>query len=246
MRGEVLDAAGNRIGKVRGGAYFSLSGSFRGRFIATREGVFLADSGKILGTLEGDTLYSPEDGTFLAAIKRSIFPARLVLLFLIALFFLSLTLALGYRFIPHTTGRLIDRAYTLSGDQSSYSLDIDIPAAFKDGEGELMAPGMRGEFLFTIKNGSSAALTCEFLLGEDNEAGIDMRYRLLQDGELISEEEYVPIEELLLTPNPLEAGETVLFELQWYWAHNDPVDTWVGENDAYYGIRMAFRAVPAE
>ena len=38
IRADVLDAAGNRIGKVRGGAFYSLEGAFFGRFVSMEEG----------------------------------------------------------------------------------------------------------------------------------------------------------------------------------------------------------------
>ena len=81
---------------------------------------------------------------------------------------------------------------------------------------------------------------------EENTAGSDMRSRLRQDGELISSEDLVHLGGLEHSSAYLSSDSTSAFVLEWYWSHNDPVDTWVGENGAYYAVGLAFRAVPAE
>ena len=43
----------------------------------------------------------------------------------------------------------------------------------------------------------------------------------------------------------IEANSSTVFELQWYWRDNDPVDTEAGENGAQYTLHIAFSAVVA-
>lgn len=246
IRADVLDAAGNRIGKVRGGAFYSLEGAFLGRFVSMEEGVFLAHEGEVLGVLDGDRVLSAREGEHLCTLRRNAWGVWLLFLTVAALFFACFTLGFAYRFFPASMSGITDFDYQLTGSGSEWNIDIDLPAAWGDAEGELIAPGMSGEYRFTIRNGSPVDVTGVFRFEEDNKAGIDMRFRLRQNGELISSEEFVPLDELELTPAYLSSDSTSAFVLEWYWSHNDPVDTWVGENGAYYAVELAFRAVPAE
>lgn len=246
IRADVLDAAGNRIGKVRGGAFYSLEGAFFGRFVSMEEGVFLAHEGEVLGVLDGDRVLSAREGEHLCTLRRNAWGVWLLFLTVAALFFACFTLGFAYRFFPASMSGITDFDYQLTGSGSEWNIDIDLPAAWGDAEGELIAPGMSGEYRFTIRNGSPVDVTGVFRFEEDNEAGIDMRFRLRQNGELISSEEFVPLDELELSSAYLSSDSTSAFVLEWYWSHNDPVDTWVGENGAYYAVELAFRAVPAE
>lgn len=246
IRADVLDAAGNRIGKVRGGAFYSLEGAFFGRFVSMEEGVFLAHEGEVLGVLDGDRVLSSREGEHLCTLRRNAWGVWLLFLTVAALFFACFTLGFAYRFFPASMSGITDFDYQLTGSGSEWNIDIDLPAAWGDAEGELIAPGMSGEYRFTIRNGSPVDVTGVFRFEEDNEAGIDMRFRLRQNGELISSEEFVPLDELELSSAYLSSDSTSAFVLEWYWSHNDPVDTWVGENGAYYAVELAFRAVPAE
>lgn len=246
IRADVLDAAGNRIGKVRGGAFYSLEGAFFGRFVSMEEGVFLAHEGEVLGVLDGDRVLSAREGEHLCTLRRNAWGVWLLFLTVAALFFACFTLGFAYRFFPASMSGITDFDYQLTGSGSEWNIDIDLPAAWGDAEGELIAPGMSGEYRFTIRNGSPVDVTGVFRFEEDNEAGIEMLYRLRQNGELISSEEFVPLDELELSSAYLSSDSTSAFVLEWYWSHNDPVDTWVGENGAYYAVGLAFRAVPAE
>lgn len=246
IRADVLDAAGNRIGKVRGGAFYSLEGAFFGRFVSMEEGVFLAHEGEVLGVLDGDRVLSAREGEHLCTLRRNAWGVWLLFLTVAALFFACFTLGFAYRFFPASMSGITDFDYQLTGSGSEWNIDIDLPAAWGDAEGELIAPGMSGEYRFTIRNGSPVDVTGVFRFEEDNKAGIDMRFRLRQNGELISSEEFVPLDELELSSAYLSSDSTSAFVLEWYWSHNDPVDTWVGENGAYYAVELAFRAVPAE
>lgn len=246
IRADVLDAAGNRIGKVRGGAFYSLEGAFFGRFVSMEEGIFLAHEGEVLGVLDGDRVLSAREGEHLCTLRRNAWGVWLLFLTVAALFFACFTLGFAYRFFPASMSGITDFDYQLTGSGSEWNIDIDLPAAWGDAEGELIAPGMSGEYRFTIRNGSPVDVTGVFLFEEDNKAGIDMRFRLRQNGELISSEEFVPLDELELSSAYLSSDSTSAFVLEWYWSHNDPVDTWVGENGAYYAVELAFRAVPAE
>ena len=246
IRADVLDAAGNRIGKVRGGAFYSLEGAFFGRFVSMEEGVFLAHEGEVLGVLDGDRVLSAREGEHLCTLRRNAWGVWLLFLTVAALFFACFTLGFAYRFVPASMSGITDFDYQLTGSGSEWNIDIDLPAAWGDAEGELIAPGMRGEYRFTIRNGSPVDVTGVFRFEEDNKAGIDMRFRLRQNGELISSEEFVPLDELELSSAYLSSDSTSAFVLEWYWSHNDPVDTWVGEHGAYYAVELAFRAVPAE
>lgn len=245
VRADILDAAGNRIGKVRGGAFYSPEGAFFGRFVSMEEGVFLAHEGEVLGVLEGDRVLSAR-GELLGTLRRSAWSVRLLFLTVAALFFACFTLGFAYRFFPASMSGITFFDYQLTGSGSEWNIDIGLPAAWGDAEGELIAPGMSGEYRFTIRNGSPVDVSGVFRFEEDNEAGIDMLYRVRQDGKLISSEEFVPLAEIELSPAYLSSDSTSAFVLEWYWSHNDPVDTWVGENGAYYAVGLAFRAVPAE
>ena len=246
IRADVLDAAGNRIGKVRGGAFYSLEGAFFGRFVSMEEGIFLAHEGEVLGVLDGDRVLSAREGEHLCTLRRNAWGVWLLFLTVAALFFACFTLGFAYRFFPASMSGITDFDYQLTGSGSEWNIDIDLPAAWGDAEGELIAPGMRGEYRFTIRNGSPVDVTGVFRFEEDNKAGIDMRFRLRQNGELISSEEFVPLDELELTPAYLSSDSTSAFVLEWYWSHNDPVDTWAGENGANHAVGLAVRAVPAE
>ena len=66
--------------------------------------------------------------------------------------------------------------------------------------------------------------------------GIDMRFRLMQDGVFVTSEEYASPDELVFDEIVIEPGETSEFVLYWRGEHNDENDTIVGENGAEYAL----------
>ena len=106
----------------------------------------------------------------------------------------------------------------------------------------VIAPGMSGAYRFIFENANEDAVEYSLTFREENEYGIALKYRLVRDGAPVTGEEYLPAGELGVTGLTLEARSSALFELQWYWEHNDEADTAAGAAGASYTLHIGLTA----
>ena len=242
-RGRAFDKDGGHAGKVKKSVWYDEAGNRLGEFVKEGECVFLKEGGRLLGYVDHNKNVFSSEHMHLATIRTT---ERLWLLLLLV-FLLLITLATG----------IVSTFYLLRSEAD------DVPVIrLTDAEGtdwkhienlpifendyfdrEAILPGMRGEYRFILENCNDYALTYAISCTEENDFDIDIRYRLMRDGNyLAGEEEYEEIEALRFEELTIEANSMAFFVLEWYWADDDPIDTEAGENGAEYTFTFAVEA----
>ena len=242
-RGRAFDKDGGHAGKVKKSVWYDEAGNRLGEFVKEGECVFLKEGGRLLGYVDHNKNVFSSEHMHLATIRTT---ERLWLLLLLV-FLLLITLATG----------IVSTFYLLRSEAD------DVPVIrLTDAEGtdwkhienlpifendyfdrEAILPGMRGEYRFILENCNDYALTYAISCTEENDFDIDIRYRLMRDGNyLAGEEEYEEIEAFRFEELTIEANSSAFFVLEWYWADDDPVDTEAGENGAEYTFTFAVEA----
>ncbi len=109
-----------------------------------------------------------------------------------------------------------------------------------------IAPGSQNSYQFIIRNNNDFAITYYFKINEENQHGIDMRYRLKCNGEYIigNDQKWVTVEELTHDNINLANKSYNTYTLDWKWFEGDnKTDTEIGKNiDANYNLNIEFFA----
>ncbi len=243
-RAAVFDRFGVKIGRLRRGVWYDEEKEEQGTFREQGEGVLYYPKGKTeaLAYLDGNGNLLTGRHKHVATLRHSRLPLVAVLLFLCAAL-IVLAILLGALAVPDSSEPYAPTIFLTTEDgehwEDSKELDVFLNDEF---EGSVVKPGMRGAYRFKFENANDDAVAFSLLFSEVNEYGIGMKYRLVRDGASISGEEYRTAAELGREDLTLEARSTALFELQWYWEHNDEVDTAAGEASATYTLIIELTA----
>ena len=241
-RSDAVDQYGNFAGSVRKGVWTSRDGTPNGTFVKEEEGVFLRLDGRRVGYLDQHRDVRTLSHEYVASLRFKVFSVPFTFLWFAVIFLFVISVAIGFRFfvVSERLGLDLPDNYTISaGSDGGWELNIDHPVRFTDEEGEdfeYIAPGWEGGYSFSVSNVMPSRATCTFTFDEQNEMGIDMCFRLTQDGVFVTSEEYAAPDELTFDEIVIEPGETSEFVLYWRWEHNDENDTIVGENGAEYAL----------
>lgn len=241
-RSDAVDQYGNFAGSVRKGIWTSRDGTPNGTFVKEEEGVFLRLDGRRVGYLDQHRDVRTLSHEYVASLRFKVFSVPFTFLWFAVIFIFVISVAIGFRFFVVSEGLGLDLPdnYTISaGSGGGWELNIDHPVRFTDEEGEdfeYIAPGWEGGYSFSVSNVMPSRAYCTFTFDEQNEMGIDMCFRLTQDGVFVTSEEYAAPDELTFDEIVIEPGETSEFVLYWRWEHNDENDTFVGENGAEYAL----------
>ena len=239
---DAVDQYGNFAGSVRKGVWTSRDGTPNGTFVKEEEGVFLRLDGRRVGYLDQHRDVRTLSHEYVASLRFKVFSVPFTFLWFAVIFIFVISVAIGFRFfvVSERLGLDLPDNYTISaGSDGGWELNIDHPVRFTDEEGEdfeYIAPGWEGGYSFSVSNVMPSRATCTFTFDEQNEMGIDMCFRLTQDGVFVTSEEYAAPDELTFDEIVIEPGETSEFVLYWRWEHNDENDTIVGENGAEYAL----------
>ena len=107
---------------------------------------------------------------------------------------------------------------------------------------EMIAPGSTNSYLFVIKNIKDCVLSYYIDFEEDNDYGINMKYKLKVNGKYVVEQ-WSSYEELKTKTKLLKAQKEDEFILEWKWMHNDEKDTEIGSNiDSKYALNITIYA----
>lgn len=241
-RSDAVDQYGNFAGSVRKGVWTSRDGTPNGTFVKEEEGVFLRLDGRRVGYLDQHRDVRTLSHEYVASLRFKVFSVPFTFLWFAVIFLFVISVAIGFRFfvVSERLGLDLPDNYTISaGSDGGWELNIDHPVRLTDEEGEdfeYIAPGWEGGYSFSVSNVMPSRATCTFTFDEQNEMGIDMCFRLTQDGVFVTSEEYASPDELVFDEIVIEPGETSEFVLYWRWEHNDENDTIVGENGAEYAL----------
>ena len=196
-----------------------------------------------LGYLDGNGNLLTALHEHIATIRRGRF-IPLFILFLCLAVIAVLAVLLGALAIPQTAEPYAPTIFLTDEEGVHWEEQEDLPVFVNETFGDsVIAPGMSGSYRFIFENANDDTVTFSFTFTEENEHGIELVYRLVRDGAYVSGTDgYVTAEELSVSGLTLEANSGTMFELQWYWRHNDAADTAAGEAGASYVLHIGFEA----
>ena len=109
-----------------------------------------------------------------------------------------------------------------------------------------IAPGSENSYQFIVRNNNDFAITYSFEMQEDNQYGINMKYRLKCNGEYIigNDDRWVTADELSQKNINIPNKSYNTYTLDWKWFEGDnKTDTEIGKNiDANYSLNIEFFA----
>ena len=109
-----------------------------------------------------------------------------------------------------------------------------------------IAPGSENSYQFIVRNNNDFAITYSFEMQEDNQYGINIKYRLKCNGEYIigNDDRWVTADELSQKNINIPNKSYNTYTLDWKWFEGDnKTDTEIGKNiDANYSLNIEFFA----
>ena len=247
-RGRVRDRAGTELGKLRRGVWYDNDKNRRGEFIKEDDkNVYLYEgeneNRRRTGYVDKHNNIHTLQNEYVGTIVHARTPWLLILCILLALI-TALTCILCAWALSRSESPYAPIIFATEEDGTNWEDREDLSVFYNQTFGDkVIVPGMTGAYRFRMQNNSPDPIVYSLTFSETNEYGIAMRYRLKRDGVYIAGEEgYVTVEELCLEDLSVEEESITLFELEWIWAHNDPVDTFAGENEAMYYLHIDFLA----
>ena len=247
-RGRVRDRAGTELGKLRRGVWYDNDKNRRGEFIKEDDkNVYLYEgeneNRRRTGYVDKHNNSHTLQNEYVGTIVHARTPWLLILCILLALI-TALTCILCAWALSRSESPYAPIIFATEEDGTNWEDREDLSVFYNQTFGDkVIVPGMTGAYRFRMQNNSPDPIVYSLTFSETNEYGIAMRYRLKRDGVYIAgEENYVTVEELCLEDLSVEEESITLFELEWIWAHNDPVDTFAGENEAMYYLHIDFLA----
>lgn len=247
-RGRVRDRAGTELGKLRRGVWYDNDKNRRGEFIKEDDkNVYLYEgeneNRRRTGYVDKHNNIHTLQNEYVGTIVHARTPWLLILCILLALI-TALTCILCAWALTRSESPYAPIIFATEEDGTNWEDREDLSVFYNQTFGDkVIVPGMTGAYRFRMQNNSPDPIVYSLTFSETNEYGIAMRYRLKRDGVYIAGEEgYVTVEELCLEDLSVEEESITLFELEWIWAHNDPVDTFAGENEAMYYLHIDFLA----
>ena len=241
-RATVVDEHGEKIGRVRKGVWYDAQDAELGRFAESEAGgVYLYAQDVRSGYVDGNDNIRTPAGAYVATLRY--FNWGILWLLILALLLAAALLGVGIGLSRPAERAPVFFIVEDTDERASWSDMEDIPLFYGDGGYDEIVPGMRGSYRFLFVNENEHSLVFSFDFDEENEYGIDLCFRLKRDGAYIrGEEGYIGPEDLSFADFTIEAQSESLFEVEWYWRDNDPVDTVAGENGAIYRLLIDFAA----
>ena len=247
-RGRVRDRAGTELGKLRRGVWYDNDKNRRGEFIKEDDkNVYLYEgeneNRRRTGYVDKHNNIHTLQNEYVGTIVHARTPWLLILCILLALI-TALTCILCAWALSRSESPYAPIIFATEEDGTNWEDREDLSVFYNQTFGDkVIVPGMTGAYRFRMQNNSPDPIVYSLTFSETNEYGISILYRLKRDGVYIAgEENYVTVEELCLEDLSVEEESITLFELEWIWAHNDPVDTVAGENEAMYYLHIDFLA----
>ena len=247
-RGRVRDREGFELGKLRRGVWYDTDKNRRGEFVKEDDkNVYLYEgeneNRRRTGYVDKHNNIHTLQNEYVGTIVHARTPWLLILCILLALI-TALTCILCAWALSRSESPYAPIIFATEEDGTNWEDREDLSVFYNQTFGDkVIVPGMTGAYRFRMQNNSPDPIVYSLTFSETNEYGIAMRYRLKRDGVYIAGEEgYVTVEELCMEDLSVEEESITLFELEWIWAHNDPVDTVAGENEAMYYLHIDFLA----
>lgn len=248
-RAKVVDAEGEKIGKVRRSTWYDLDGNRLGTFSRHKDGsVYLYEGDETRkGFLDRNDNVISLSNDYMATLRR--FPT-IILIVLLAIILAATVLSavLSSHIISQSGNENYAPVLFIADEDGTEWADTENLKVF-DNElfgTEAIAPGMRGEYQFILRNENPDQLKFDLEFECENDYGIDLVYRIYRDGTCIyggqTDDEMLSVGEFDMFDMTAQAESDTLFMIEWYWRDNDPVDTEAGQNGAQYTLKITFTA----
>lgn len=240
-RATVVSETGEKIGRVRKGVWYDEQKYEQGSFAKEDGCVYVYTQEGRSGYVDGNDNIRTPFGGYVATLRY--FNWGILWLLILALLLAAALLGVGIGLSRPAERAPVFFIVEDTDERASWSDMEDIPLFYGDGGYDEIVPGMRGSYRFLFVNENEHSLRFAFTFDEENEYAIDLCFRLKRDGAYIrGEEGYIGPEDLSFADFTIEAQSESLFEVEWYWRDNDPVDTVAGENSAIYRLLIEFNA----
>ena len=241
-RATVVSETGEKIGRVRKGVWYDEQKYEQGSFVKGDDNCVYVYAGEnCSGFVDGNDNIRTPFGGYVATLRY--FNWGILWLLILALLLAAALLGVGIGLSRPAERAPIFFIVEDTDERADWSEMEDIPLFYGDGSYDEIVPGMSGSYRFLLVNENEHALRFGFEFDEENEYGIDLCFRLKRDGAYVrGEEDYISPAELGFENFTIEGQSESLFEVEWYWRDNDPVDTFAGENEAIYRLLIEFRA----
>lgn len=241
-RGKAFAGDGRRMGKVKKSVWYDEAGNRLGEFVKEGRHVLFRDGERKLGYVDADHNVFTNEHEHLAIIRPF---ERMWFLMLLA-FLLLVTIITGVVssfFVLRSNADDIPVFRITDTEGTDWEFIENLPIFENDYfDVDAIVPGMSGSYRFILENLNDYSLDYDLVCTEENDFGIDIRFRLLRDGHyLTAEEGYDDIENMDYDLT-IMGGSSQYFVLEWYWADDDPVDTNAGENGAEYTFTLTINA----
>ena len=267
LRKRVFDAEGNVIGSVSGNRIYDLNGRVWGSVVTkdTASGYNKNDivsHGNVIGTIDNHhNIYSKRRSATSLDVLPSVFTGTIKANKVAALL---LPLIIGLAAATAVSSVVVagvlqpDKDYlnyapilsVLGPNQKAWAQDEDLKI-FKSNTyntDAYIAPGDRGDYVFVIKNDNKHAITYAINFketNEDEENKFGLRYRLsCESFYVLGQNGYVTLDEKTTPEMRLEAGQSRLYRLYWYWDEtiSDAADNVNGLNQNTYNLGITITA----
>lgn len=248
VRATVLNANGDRIGKVRKSIWYDGSDEYVGEFAREENDCVLLYSDKEKSNPDGyvdanNNVFTYNEG-YVATVRYTHWWLIALIAFLFIAVVLFTSLFAAYYVRSSNDGSYYPVLFVTDESGTSWDQSRQLPVFVNDVFGDsVIAPGLSGSYKFSFRNDNEDALAYDLNFSCENEYGINLRYRLIRDGAVISgSEDYIPVEELSCPDMTIKSGSTARFELQWCWVDDDENDATAGENSAQYTLTITLKA----
>lgn len=245
-RAKVVNAEGEKIGRVRKGVWYDLEGRQKGSFSRTEEkSVYLLRGSARRGFVDAHDNVLTMEGDYRATLKR--FPYILLFVFICLLAIVTaVTAVVTSSLMPNSSAGGSYEPIIFVADESGTGWDEteNLPIFYNGTFGaEKIAPGMSGSYTFQLENHTPAAINFNLTFTSRNTYGIKLVYTLKRDGAAIAgSPEKVLAEDLSRQNLTIEALSSSVFELEWEWQHDDEADTAAGTSGTIYTLFINFSA----
>ena len=168
----------------------------------------------------------------------------IVIIILLLLYILGLRIGkIGYKEVGENPENQIQIIKVNQGDiEVTKNTNLNIFNNLKFNGEKKIAPKSSGSYKFCIKNESPNDIVYHIKFTDKMNHFVNMKYRLKIDNVYIkgNEKEYITIDELNVDNIKVVKGSINTFTLEWYWADDDYMDTYVGsmKDDQYYTLNL--------
>ena len=183
-RAAIVDRFGEKIGRLRRGAWYDEEKNLRGEFRRQGEGVLYYPDGQsdALAYLDGNGNLLTSAHKHVATLKRPLMVLIWVLIGICAALAV-LSILLGALAVPKTEAPYAPTIFIADESGTAWSAQENLPVFYNDEFGDtVIAPGMSGSYRFVFENKNDDAVEFSLDFSEANEHGIGLGYRLVRDG----------------------------------------------------------------